>query len=369
METTPCDRLERRGSGARLTAGLVGAARDIDGVLRIHFVFFSLLLPLLGAASVRRDLSTGDIASLAAIGLCFHVFAYVLNDVVDLPIDRTQPRRRHDPLVRGAIRPGQALALALATVPLGVAVTLAPPLGAGGAAVLALLIGFGCMAIYDLYGKRAAFPPLTDAVQGVAWGSLVLVGARSVGGAATALTWLAAAHAALFILLINGIHGGLRDLPNDLARGARTTAIAFGARPRPDGGIDVPPAVVAFALTVTALVLAVDAAGLWRNAFGYAPATRGLMLAVFGALAVAAVALLGVVLRPHGAAWPFGFRLHLFLVLMLLPILFVPTLPNAILATLGALLAISLAAFASDADVAAAIRDRVTGEPRAPTRR
>ncbi|MFN8422739.1 MAG: UbiA family prenyltransferase [Anaerolineae bacterium] len=350
MDPTPGSTSSRRPHDARPAGRLVRAARDADGCLRIHFLFFSALLPLLGAASVRRDIAPGAIAVLVAVGLCFHVFAYVLNDVVDLPIDRTQPLRRDDPLVRGAIRPGQALGLALAAVPLGLAFTIAPPLRGGAAAAIALGVGFACMAVYDGYGKRAAFPPLTDAVQGVAWGSLVVAGALAVGGPATAGTWVAAAHAALFILLINGIHGGLRDLANDLRGGARTTAIVLGARPRPDGGIDVPPAVAVFACAVTALVLAVDGAAVWGDALGYDAATRLRMLAVVGALAVPCVALLGVLLRPRGPVWQVGFRLHLFLLLLLLPILFVPLLSAAARWTLGALLALSMAAFVVSTD-------------------
>ncbi|MEO8083115.1 MAG: UbiA family prenyltransferase [Ardenticatenales bacterium] len=345
MDTTSGPSSDRRRLEVRPAGRLVRAARDVDGLLRVHFVFFSALLPVLGGVSVRRTLSPGAIAALVAIGLCFHVFAYVLNDVVDLPIDRTQPLRRRDPLVRGVIRPGQALGLALAAVPLGLALTLAPPLRGGWAAAIALCVGFGCMAVYDVYGKRAAFPPLTDAVQGVAWGSLAVVGALAVGGPTTAGTWVAAAHAALFILLINGIHGGLRDLANDVAGGARTTAIVFGARPRAAGGIDVPPAVAAFAFTVTALVLAVDGAAVWGNAFGYDGATRQAMLAVVGALAVLALGLLGAVLRPHGVVFQVGFRLQMFLLLMLLPIVFFPSLSPAVRWTLGVLLALSVVAF------------------------
>jgi hypothetical protein len=36
-------------------------------------------------------------------------------------------------------------------------------------------------------------------------------------------------------VLVNGVHGGLRDLPNDLAHGSHTTAIQFGARPAGSG--------------------------------------------------------------------------------------------------------------------------------------
>jgi hypothetical protein len=44
-----------------------------------------------------------------------------------------------------------------------------------------------------------------------------------------------------FVVIVNAVHGGLRDLRNDSARGMRTTAIAFGARVHGDT-VTVPPA-------------------------------------------------------------------------------------------------------------------------------
>ena len=51
--------------------------------------------------------STGTLALVVAVGLAFHVFAYVLNDVVDLPIDRTEPRRATSPSSRVGSAGGQ----------------------------------------------------------------------------------------------------------------------------------------------------------------------------------------------------------------------------------------------------------------------
>ena len=63
----------------------------VDRFVRIHFLFFTCLWPLLGAISVKPDLSIGELSALMVAALAYHLYAFVLNDVIDLPIDRTQP--------------------------------------------------------------------------------------------------------------------------------------------------------------------------------------------------------------------------------------------------------------------------------------
>ena len=44
----------------------------------------------------------------------------------------------------------------------------------------------------------------------------------------------------MYILLVNGVNSSLRDLANDFAFGARTTAIWLGARPFPPEQFTIP---------------------------------------------------------------------------------------------------------------------------------
>ena len=237
---------------------------DLDRFLRLAYFGFPALTVLLGAAFVALDrrpgavetdfpsctleLSTGialclskwDIGGLLTAALAFQIFAYVFNDVRDLEVDRSQAKRQKDPLVRGTIEREVALAIALVQVP---AAFLVAFLLNGGrhrdfAAALpsyaVLAGGFALMFVYNVFGKRCKVPPLTDALQALAWGSLALFGALVVDPHHESknwiLVWTLFAFGAGFILLISGIDGGLRDLANDLAHGCRTTAIWLGAR-------------------------------------------------------------------------------------------------------------------------------------------
>jgi 4-hydroxybenzoate polyprenyltransferase len=57
----------------------------------------------------------------------------------------------------------------------------------------------------------------------------VIAGADMTGGMTPATLW-AAGVVAVYITLVNGVHGAIRDTQNDLQTGARTTALTLGAR-------------------------------------------------------------------------------------------------------------------------------------------
>src|SRR4029450_2933215 len=97
-----------------LLRNLVRAARRAwnrilatDRFVRLYLVFFTATCVLLGAASVPHDVTIGQLTALLGVTLCFHIYTYTLNDVVDLSVDRMNPARRQDFLVRGALSPKQ----------------------------------------------------------------------------------------------------------------------------------------------------------------------------------------------------------------------------------------------------------------------
>src|SRR5256885_17240914 len=91
--------------------------------IRFSAVSFSIILPLLGAAMTSTQLTSHQIVGLISVAMAFHIFAYVLNDVIDLQVDRTESLRAHFPLIQGTIQPWQALAVALLQIPIALALT------------------------------------------------------------------------------------------------------------------------------------------------------------------------------------------------------------------------------------------------------
>lgn len=323
-----------------------------DRFVRLHYLFFTCLWPLMGAAAVRRDLTAREIVGLLAVTVCFHIYAFLLNDVVDLPIDRTHPSRQTDPLVRGTIRPSHSLLIAL--VQPFLAIQLTRWLGGTWSAHVTLVVGFVSMGIYNVWGKRCRFPPLTDAIQGVGWGSLAVYAPQAFGREPDAMSWIVGAYVAVFTLLFNGIHGDLRDLATDLAGGARTTAIFLGARPATSEGGQayVPRAVMFYASVVLALLIGMNATLIVRNDFGYGPVTWTVTAIVVGGFNLAAAVLQPKVVRPRGAVWDPAWRLQLYLLMMSIPIAFFAHLSAGVLIVLALLTLLSLSLFGCTSMVA-----------------
>jgi 4-hydroxybenzoate polyprenyltransferase len=217
-------------------------------------VNFTVLLPLVGAASAQGELPLRIAATLLCIAIPFHVFAYVLNDVADLWIDKSESLRADSPLVQGFLSRRQALWLALLQPPLAFALALLA--GATSAALVMLAVAFASMAGYDLYGKRCACPLLMDGLQALGWCALLLSGALWYGPLRSAeLAWLTA-YVFIYVLLANGFHGALRDLANDFACGARTTAIWLGARPGRGGAVAISRPLLAYGIALQVAQLA-----------------------------------------------------------------------------------------------------------------
>lgn len=239
--------------------------------IRFPALSFSIILPLLGAATALSWLTRHQILGLIAVATAFHIFAYVLNDVIDLPVDRTESLRADFPLVRGSIQPQYALMVAFIQIPLALLFTAW--LGANVQTYMVIIAAFVLMTAYDLWGKRTPFPPLTDLIQGLGWASLVLYGATVVSGHLTVLLGVIFAFVVVFILMINGVHGSLRDLVNDLNCNIHTTAILLGVKPLGTKGLILPLQFMLYALILQILLISIILFPLAYNWVGYQSTT------------------------------------------------------------------------------------------------
>lgn len=239
---------------------------------------FTVFLPLMGAATALEKPTVFQIITIIAAAWFFHVFTYVLNDVIDQPVDRLMPKRATHPLVRGDMSRSTALTIALGAIPISFLMTL---LGGGSPYRFAVLgAAIICMAIYDIWGKRFIFPPVTDLIQAISWGCLTLFGALSVGTPGF-LTWVLALIFVVFILLMNGVFEGVIDLNGDSTANLKTTAIVFGVRQVKDSNVlFIPTALVWYGIVLEAMLTILNILPLIRNDFGYAAQTRLIILAI-----------------------------------------------------------------------------------------
>jgi 4-hydroxybenzoate polyprenyltransferase len=170
---------------------------------------------------------------------------------MDLDIDRRRPQRANDPLVTGRVTRAAALGVAGAQIPFAFLATRW--LGASSAAVLALGVAFTALGVYDVGGKRCFLPPLMDFVQAIGWACLLLFGAFTAGGLTDEAVWLCVAVIA-YAMLINGVHGALRDLRSDLEGGARTTATYFGARLLSQDSVALPRSLLVYGIALHSVI-------------------------------------------------------------------------------------------------------------------
>jgi 4-hydroxybenzoate polyprenyltransferase len=245
--------------------------------VRLFSMGATVVYVLVGIATTALPPAPGLIGAGLVVGVAFHVFADVGNDVVDLPIDRGDPRRARGPLVRGAISPPAALAVALAQLPVMFATLHLG--GAAPTATYALMGALVCLTAYDLVGKALPVPFVADHVQGLGWALLVVTGAELAGGS-TVGTLLAAVFVSVYVAMVNGVHGAVRDVANDRASGASTTALRLGVRRTSAGGLVLPPAVVGYTVGVAIVLAGLLTGVVWwglRVGTGWAPwATAGI---------------------------------------------------------------------------------------------
>ena len=202
---------------------------DILVMMRFAAFGSTIVIVLLGAASASPDLSMREVIALISAAFFFHGFVYISNDLIDLDIDRTQKVRIDSPLVQGNF--SSLSMLIFAVIKLGVCFVITLGSQNPGEAIAYLALSIACMSIYNLWGKRANLPLLTDAIQGIGWGAFTLYGAAFVQGHLQPLNWIAFAFFFVYTLIVSGVHANLRDLPNDFDHKVQTTPIVLGVRP------------------------------------------------------------------------------------------------------------------------------------------
>jgi 4-hydroxybenzoate polyprenyltransferase len=198
--------------------------------LRFEYLSVAVIFPLMGAATSTKPFDGFRLLGILGIAFTFHIYVSILNDIIDLPLDRTNPARSAYPLVSGKISSVVAWLIVLIMIPLAAAVIYWQ--SGSPSAYVAMALALGMMTIYNLWGKRSPFPPAIDIIQGVGFSSLALVGAALTGGL-TRLSWLVFILGVVWMVLTN-LMGGFRDLSSDLAFGVNTTPIFFGVRPSSD---------------------------------------------------------------------------------------------------------------------------------------
>ena len=187
------------------------------------------LAPVIGylimAAQTNYEVQIITLVVLFIIGILMHIFEFVLNEYIDLDVDRRSPDLKEKPLVKGSVSPLAALVVVIVAMTLSYLMAILFFFDLWTMIFLTLAFEFG--AIYDIFGKRFAG---SDFMLALWIFFFCLFGASTISHNFTAILILVAGLGFFQILFNNAIEGGLKDSDHDASAGAKTLANSLGVQ-------------------------------------------------------------------------------------------------------------------------------------------
>ena len=190
--------------------------------------------PVLGALAMWGTVqpSLSDLVILFCIGCCSHIYGFVLNDIVDINIDKLSQDLRARPLVSSTI--GRKKATLFAVLSMIVAFLLSLFFFETTQKYLSLLsilfVAYILATLYDMGSKK--YPGMDIFVASAVF-FLIIFGAASISIDTlfiTSLPWIVALIGSIQVLFMNMINGAIKDIDHDAKGQAKTVAIRLGAQ-------------------------------------------------------------------------------------------------------------------------------------------
>ena len=174
---------------------------------------------------IGYNIKVAEMVLIFFIGILMHIFEFVLNEYIDVDVDRRAPDLVKKPLVAGTISMTTALVIVFGAILLSFIFTFLFFLNIWTVLFLTLSFVFG--AIYDIHGKRFVGSDFTLAL----WiFFFCLFGASIISIQFTGELYLIAGLGFFQILFNNAVEGGIKDADHDALAGAKTLANALGVR-------------------------------------------------------------------------------------------------------------------------------------------
>lgn len=202
----------------RLQTGAITAVAPVAG-----YIVLTTLKPAL-------DLDWIIAGLLFLIGLFMHIFIFVLNEYIDVDIDRLSPDLTEKPLVKGVVSMQGALAVVIVSVSLTYILTIIFFFELW--IIIALTLSHLCGVIYDVYGKK--FPGSDFVLAGwIFWFCIFGACVADISLNLLELPLIIYTIAGLGFMQIvfnNAVEGGLKDVDHDHIGDARTLATVLGVK-------------------------------------------------------------------------------------------------------------------------------------------
>ena len=185
--------------------------------------------PILGALAMWNvdTLTPFKLVILFIIGAFAHSYGFVLNDIIDIKVDKLSKDLIARPLVQGSITRKHAAFFAVFCVIGSFLLSLVffSELRSYIYLFLILLLAYLFATVYDIASKKYLGMDLF--VAGAVF-FLILFGASTIG-TPTTLAYIVALIGGLQVLFMNMINGAIKDIDHDKEGSANTIAIRLGA--------------------------------------------------------------------------------------------------------------------------------------------
>jgi len=190
---------------------------------------FTGVAPVLGALSMWDEGGTSliKLIVLFAIGCFSHVYGFVINDVMDVKVDKLSQELTARPLVSGSITIKKATYFAISCMIASfiLSTIFFEELTSFIFLISILILAYILATIYNIASKK--YPGMDIFVAGAVF-FLIIAGASTVG-TPTILAWIVALIGAIQVLFMNMINGAIKDIDHDVKGMANTIAIKLGA--------------------------------------------------------------------------------------------------------------------------------------------
>jgi len=186
---------------------------------------------VIGAITVNPDLDIYSLLILFTIGALASIYGFVLNDYVDMGVDKLSKELRGRPLVSGEISPQTAVGISCFCVIFAFLLIFVLFYGEviegyRFAAALCIVIAWLLGSIYDFYGKKIIG---SDFLVALSVSFVFLFGALSIGEP-TLFTWIIFLLTFNNLLHMNAVEGGIKDVDHDYMAGVKNIALGSGVK-------------------------------------------------------------------------------------------------------------------------------------------
>ena len=191
-------------------------------LLRVQTAAVTAMTPFIGGLIVGPyDLI--PLFVLFLIGFLYHIYGFVLNEYIDIDVDKKSSDLKKKPLISGIVPKSHALFIALFSAVFACILTFFFFFAVLPILFLIFALIFG--GIYDIFGKKI---PGSDFILGLGLFFLCLMGASTMNYGYSTLVYIVCFIYFVHISFNNSVEGGLKDVDHDHLAGAKTLATRMG---------------------------------------------------------------------------------------------------------------------------------------------